>query len=150
MPFNSVRGVPLRERLVYFEREVVDLPAPLVAVARRYVATAVDEPVDRDVVFMHGDVHRANLMQIDGSLTSLIDFGDLGYGDRAGDLGGAIFSVGIDGVADLLAGYGPVSTSTLVKAFGWACYFAVRNFGVGDRTAETALEFLTTLAAHGH
>jgi aminoglycoside phosphotransferase (APT) family kinase protein len=123
LPQNPVRGVPLVERLDFFEH---------------------------DVVFMHGDVHRANLMQVHGSLSALIDFGDLGRGDRAGDIGGGIFSVGVDEVNDLLTGYGPVAAGTLVKAFGWACDFPVRRSAVGGRTTETAEEFLTTLAHAGH
>jgi hypothetical protein len=72
----------------------------------------------------------------------LIDFGDLGYGDRAGDLGGGIFSVGYEAHQDFLTAYGSFSEATRVRSLGWACYFAVRNFAVGD---AYALEFLESL-----
>jgi aminoglycoside phosphotransferase (APT) family kinase protein len=98
--------------------------------------------LDSAKVFLHGDVHRSNLIVQDGRPTALIDFGDLGYGDRAGDLGGGIFTVGYEAHQEFLIAYGSVSEATVVRAFGWACYLAVRNFSVGD---TYALEFLASL-----
>jgi aminoglycoside phosphotransferase (APT) family kinase protein len=77
-----------------------------------------------------------------GRPTALIDFGDLGYGDRAGDLGGGIFTVGYEAHRDFLTAYGSVSEATRVRSLGWACYLAVRNFAVGDDYAPEFLESL--------
>jgi aminoglycoside phosphotransferase (APT) family kinase protein len=41
---------------------------------------------DRPPVWFHGDFHTGNLLTIDGRLSAVIDFGELGIGDPARDL----------------------------------------------------------------
>jgi aminoglycoside phosphotransferase (APT) family kinase protein len=138
----STRGVPIETRRTFFERNLGAFPPRTATIARHFFDQAALADVEGTRVFLHGDVHRSNLMVHDGRPTALIDFGDLGYGDPAGDLGGGIFTVGYAARHELLAGYGPILEATLARALGWACYLAVRNFLVGD---SYSLEFLESL-----
>ncbi|WP_405931416.1 aminoglycoside phosphotransferase family protein [Streptomyces sp. NBC_00827] len=48
---------------------------------------ALDAPGwDRPPVWFHGDFHTGNLLTVDGRLSAVIDFGELGIGDPARDL----------------------------------------------------------------
>lgn len=138
----STRGVAIETRRPFFERELDHLPEWAAKTSQDYFDRASLAELESAKVFLHGDVHRSNLIVHDGRPTALIDFGDLGYGDRAGDLGGGIFSVGFEAHQEFLKAYGSVSDATFVRAFGWACYFAVRNFSIGD---TYSLEFLESL-----
>lgn len=138
----SARGVAIETRRSFFEQELDHLPKWAAKISQDHFDQATLSELESGKVFLHGDVHRSNLIVHDGRPTALIDFGDLGYGDRAGDLGGGIFSVGYEAHQEFLMAYGSVSEATVVRALGWACYFAVRNFSVGD---AYALEFLESL-----
>jgi aminoglycoside phosphotransferase (APT) family kinase protein len=138
----SARGVAIGTRRTFFEEGLGKLPRRAEMIAKDYFEQAAHSEGEGDKVFLHGDVHRSNLMVDRGRPTALIDFGDLGYGDRAGDLGGGIFSVGYEAHQEFLTAYGSVSEATWVRSLGWACYLAVRNFAVGD---VYALEFLESL-----
>ena len=138
----SARGVAIETRRSFFEQKLDHLPEWAARIAQNYFDQATLSDSESDKVFLHGDVHRGNLIVHDGRPSALIDFGDLGYGYRAGDLGGGIFSVGYEAHQEFLMAYGPVSGATLVRALGWSCYFAVRNFSVGD---AYPLEFLESL-----
>jgi aminoglycoside phosphotransferase (APT) family kinase protein len=138
----SARGVAIETRRTYFEQELGHLPKWAAKTSQEYFDRATLAELDSAEVFLHGDVHRSNLMVHDGRPTALIDFGDLGYGDRAGDLGGGIFSVGYEAHREFLAAYGSISEATLVRALGWACYLAVRNLSVGDAYSQEFLESL--------
>ncbi|HVB51218.1 MAG TPA: phosphotransferase [Acidimicrobiales bacterium] len=138
----SARGVAIETRRSFFEKELDHLPNWAAKISQDYFDQATLAELESAKVFLHGDVHRSNLIVHDGRPTALIDFGDLGYGDSAGDLGGGIFTVGYGAHREFLTAYGSVSEATLTRALGWACYFAVRNFSVGD---AYALEFLESL-----
>jgi aminoglycoside phosphotransferase (APT) family kinase protein len=138
----SARGVAIETRRSFFEHGLDQLPKWAERISQGFFDQAAHSEVESAKVFLHGDVHRSNLMIIGGRPTALIDFGDLGYGDRAGDLGGGIFAVGYEAHQELLMAYGSVSAATRARSLGWACYFAVRNFAVGD---AYALEFLGSL-----
>jgi len=138
----SARGVAIETRRSFFEHGLAQLPTWARKISQRYFDAAAGSEIESAKVFLHGDVHRSNLIVDGGRPTALIDFGDLGYGDRAGDLGGGIFAVGYAAHQEFLMVYGSVSAATRVRSLGWACYFAVRNFGVGD---AYSLEFLESL-----
>lgn len=138
----SARGVAIETRRSFFEHGLDQLPKWAERISQDFFDQAAHSEVESARVFLHGDVHRSNLMVDGGRPTALIDFGDLGYGDRAGDLGGGIFTVGYEAHQEFLLAYGSVSKATVIRALGWSCYFAVRNFAVGD---AYSLEFLESL-----
>ena len=86
-PVNPFRGVPLEQRsdrlhaAVETLREIIDGPA----VAALW-AKLVTAPASTTAVWIHGDLHPANILVNAGKISGVIDFGDITSGDRATDL----------------------------------------------------------------
>jgi aminoglycoside phosphotransferase (APT) family kinase protein len=72
-------------------------------------------------LWLHGDLHPANVLTADGTFCGVIDFGDLFAGDPACDLAAA-WALLPDGAADRFYGaYQPTpDAATLRRARGWA------------------------------
>ncbi|HUR77779.1 MAG TPA: aminoglycoside phosphotransferase family protein [Acidimicrobiales bacterium] len=91
-PLNPYRGVPLASRHdVTVERiaqlsEQIDAPAITRVWDELCAAPAYDGPP----LWIHGDLHPANILVRDGVIAAVIDFGDISAGDRAVDLAGGI------------------------------------------------------------
>lgn len=49
-------------------------------------ATLVTAPASTTAVWIHGDLHPANILVNEGTISGVIDFGDITSGDRATDL----------------------------------------------------------------
>ncbi|SED13399.1 Predicted kinase, aminoglycoside phosphotransferase (APT) family [Streptomyces misionensis] len=90
--------------------------------ARALWADAVAAPAwPGPAVWLHGDLHAANVLTADGTFCGVIDFGDLCAGDPACDLAAA-WTLLPDGAADrCLAAYRPApDPATVRRARGWA------------------------------
>ena len=125
-PVNPVRGVPLLDRDVSTRtrleqvHDLVDGPAVL---ALWEVACATP-PWDRPPVWLHGDLHPANLLVEGGRLSAVIDFGDITAGDPATDLAVAWMVLPVaerERFRDRLA----VDDDTWSRARGWATSLGV-------------------------
>jgi len=87
-PVNPYRGVPLtHRRTAVFENlaAVADLVDPT-AVKRAWDAAIAAPSWDADPVWLHGDLHPANILVDRGRISGVIDFGDITAGDPAADL----------------------------------------------------------------
>lgn len=84
-------------------------------------------------LWLHGDLHPANVLTADGTICGVIDFGDLFAGDPAVDLAAA-WTLLPDGAADRFYGvYQPTAdAATLRRARGWAVIRALVGLHVGD------------------
>ncbi|MFB7529699.1 aminoglycoside phosphotransferase family protein [Streptomyces sp. NPDC056178] len=84
-------------------------------------------------LWLHGDLHPANILTTDGTFCGVIDFGDLCAGDPASDLASA-WTLLPDGAADRFYGaYRPTpDPATLRRARGWAVLRALVGILVGD------------------
>jgi aminoglycoside phosphotransferase (APT) family kinase protein len=86
-PVNPFRGIPLEQRTdrMHAAAEtldgVIDGPA-----ARALWAKLVSAPPSTTAVWIHGDLHPANILVNAGKISGVIDFGDITSGDRATDL----------------------------------------------------------------
>lgn len=85
---NFRRGVPLAAREEWMRTALANLAGKLdTDRAEAAWEAALRVPVwDRPPVWIHGDLHPANLLATDGRLSGVIDFGGLGVGDPACDL----------------------------------------------------------------
>ncbi|MFI6499183.1 aminoglycoside phosphotransferase family protein [Nonomuraea typhae] len=85
------------------------------------------------LLWLHGDLHAANVLTADGALCGVVDFGDLFAGDPACDLSAA-WTLLPDGAADrFYAAYQPTpDAATLRRARGWAVIRALVCLHVGD------------------
>ncbi|GII32415.1 aminoglycoside phosphotransferase family protein [Planotetraspora mira] len=84
-------------------------------------------------LWLHGDLHPANVLTADGTICGVIDFGDLFAGDPAGDLAAA-WSLLPDGAADRFHdAYQPApDAATLRRARGWAVRRALGGILIGE------------------
>lgn len=120
-PFNPVRGVPLRGRDEAMRERLRSFPD-----LRQVWQAAVDaEEWRRAAVWVHGDVHPANLVVNDARLAAVIDFGDMCAGDPACDLAIAWTGFSPAGRAAFRAALATsYDDATWVRARGWAAAFA--------------------------
>ncbi|MGW3087732.1 aminoglycoside phosphotransferase family protein [Streptomyces sp. NPDC001108] len=88
---------------------------------------------DGPPLWIHGDLHAANVLTEHGTLCGVIDFGDLCAGDPAYDLAAA-WTLLPDGAADrFFAAYGPaVDPATLLRARGITAHRALVCIDIGD------------------
>jgi aminoglycoside phosphotransferase (APT) family kinase protein len=126
-PENPFRGVPLAERDGVMRERVDELAGILDAPA---VTACWDEaltvpPWSGPALWLHGDLHPANLLVHEGRLSAVIDFGDLTSGDPATDLAVAwmLFPPELRPVFRSAAG--DVDDDTWARARGWALSLGV-------------------------
>jgi aminoglycoside phosphotransferase (APT) family kinase protein len=87
---DSARGGPLAPRDARFRESLSQLAGQVPtldvgAIAGEWGA-ALDAPEwSRPPVWLHGDIHPGNLLEVDGRLSAVIDWGDLAVGDPAID-----------------------------------------------------------------
>ncbi|MEU9020079.1 aminoglycoside phosphotransferase family protein [Actinomadura sp. NPDC048394] len=88
---------------------------------------------DGPALWLHGDLHPANVLTEDGTVCGVVDFGDLFAGDPSIDLAAA-WTLLPDGAADrFLAAYRPApDAATLRRARGWAVGRALACILIGD------------------
>ncbi|MET9762584.1 aminoglycoside phosphotransferase family protein [Streptomyces sp. NPDC006372] len=84
-------------------------------------------------LWIHADLHPANVLTADGTFCGVIDFGDLCAGDPACDLAAA-WTLLPDGAADrFFAAYRPAADpATVRRARGWAVGRALACLLIGD------------------
>jgi aminoglycoside phosphotransferase (APT) family kinase protein len=120
-PRSPWRGMPLAERDVHTRRaldavrDVVDVAAATEAWERALAAAAWPGPD----VWLHGDLHPANILVDHGRLSAVLDFGDLAVGDPATDLvcGWMLFGTDTRPVLRSAAG---ADDATWARGRGWA------------------------------
>ncbi|MGH1562837.1 aminoglycoside phosphotransferase family protein [Mumia sp. DW29H23] len=132
-PVNAFRGVPLAVRDEGFRERIAGGGVPdadvLLALWDRLLATPV---WDGPAVWVHGDLHPANLLATttaDGlaTLSAVIDFGDVTSGDPASDLATAWLTFGPEDRAAFRARVseaGYADAATWDRALAWAALFA--------------------------
>lgn len=102
-----------------FFRAVV--PAGIAGEVRAVWEDAVAAPQwEGPRVWVHGDLHPANVVVADGTLAGVIDFGDLFAGDPAWDLAAAWVILPAGGAARFFDGYARADEATIRRARGLA------------------------------
>jgi aminoglycoside phosphotransferase (APT) family kinase protein len=89
-PANPFRGVPLAERAGNFAVNLALLTGQDLldrdAVLRVWDAALAAPGYEGPPLWLHGDLHPANILVNDGQVSGVIDFGDITAGDPASDL----------------------------------------------------------------
>jgi aminoglycoside phosphotransferase (APT) family kinase protein len=126
-PVNPLRGVPLSARDAMTRARIAELDGSIDApVARRRWREALDVPSWPGVpMWLHGDLHPANLLVERGELSAVLDFGDITGGDPATDLGVAWMLLPTSEHASLRDGYRAsrgvaIDDDTWQRGRGWA------------------------------
>lgn len=126
-PANPYRGVPLGDRSASVAERVERLHATIDAplVLRRWSDLVATPPWTGPALWLHGDLHPANLLVQDGRLSGVIDFGDLTAGDPAADLSVAWMMFSPEVRTTFRAALGGVDDDTWRRAQGWALALAL-------------------------
>ena len=158
-PANPVRGVPLAERAGSFAANLALLTGQVDrdAVLRVWDAALAAPGYDGPPVWLHGDLHPANILVNDGQVSGVIDFGDITAGDPASDLAVAWMLLPLGCHDRFWSAYraaggagGRVDDALRTRARGWALNFAIVFLAhsednpvlleVGRRTLRAVLE----------
>jgi aminoglycoside phosphotransferase (APT) family kinase protein len=140
-PVNPFRGVPLRERaeqiverIRRLERETTLLNDDVV----RIYQDAISAPIDVEPTWVHGDLHGGNLLvDDDGVITGVIDWGDMTRGDRATDLATLWMNLGDRKAREnAMRACNGVSDTTWRRAKGWAVFYGV-TLGTSGLAGDT-------------
>ncbi|WP_371582795.1 aminoglycoside phosphotransferase family protein [Streptomyces sp. NBC_01314] len=137
-PVGRGRGGPLADRAEQFAEQFASaielglLPEPDAIRAVWEDAVAAPEWTG-PALWIHGDLHPANVLTADGTFCGVIDFGDLCAGDPACDLA-ACWILLPDRAADRFHdAYQPVvDVATLRRARGWAVLTALSGILIGE------------------
>jgi aminoglycoside phosphotransferase (APT) family kinase protein len=128
-PVNPTRSVPLKQIGENAERgiEFWSTDANAAALHRIWSDALAAGEWHRPPVWIHGDLHPANVLVAEGTLTGVIDFGELCAGDPAADLA-AVWMLLPEGAAQAcLDAYPNADEATVLRARGWAL---LRAFGL--------------------
>lgn len=132
-PDNAFRGVPLASRSdVFNERlEVLDGHVDGPALRRGWASALQARSYQEPPVWLHGDLHPANLIVSSGALAGVIDFGDLCAGDPATDLA-ALHMLLPRSVAPVFwQAYGRWEEDLERRSIGWALLFGLMLMEIG-------------------
>ncbi|MFJ5307268.1 aminoglycoside phosphotransferase family protein [Streptomyces sp. NPDC088350] len=132
-PAGADRGVPLALLTEGFEAGLPLVASPGVAAEARAVwEKAVTAPAWAGPrVWLHGDLHPANAVTSDGTLSGVIDFGELCAGDPATDLAAAWLLLPEGAHSHFFEAYGHADEATIHRARGWAVRSCLGLLGVG-------------------
>jgi aminoglycoside phosphotransferase (APT) family kinase protein len=131
-PVNPPRGLPLaglRNIDGWFETIA---GRPYADAARDVVDKAVAAPAwDGVPLWLHADLHPANVVVRDGTIAGVIDFGDMCAGDPAFDLAAAWMLLPAGSANRFFDAYERADDATVTRARGWAVLRALTLIDIG-------------------
>jgi aminoglycoside phosphotransferase (APT) family kinase protein len=138
-PANADRGVGLHTVAEGVERGIEEIgTAGAAADIRRIWDDALAAPASAaPPVWLHGDLHPANVVVADGTLAGVLDFGELCAGDPATDLAAAWTLLPAGAARPFLAAYARTAAdtapdpATVRRARGWVVRQALGLISVG-------------------
>jgi aminoglycoside phosphotransferase (APT) family kinase protein len=134
-PTNEMRGIPLIQRaeidagrLERIEEKTNFITDEIKTIWEEALKT----PIDVESRWLHGDLHPRNILVEGGTITGIIDWGDMNSGDIATDLASVwMLFKNTSARQQALEAYGPISEPSLLRAKGWAVLFGVLLLGAG-------------------
>ncbi len=156
-PSNPFRGQPLGPLIERLEENVTRLDDRALArrIGRRVDELAATPDWDGPPLWLHGDLHTANVVVRDGQIAAVLDFGDITSGDPAVDLAIAWMMFDDGPRARFRAGAGSggagVDDATWDRAQVWGLHFAVLyllHSADAERFARMGATLLARLVGH--
>jgi len=136
-PTSRVRGVPLTQRAAVVEERLHRLESRTSVVTPavwRAWQHALEAPWEGESTWIHGDLHARNVLVDHGTISGIIDWGDIASGDKATDLAAIWMLLPSTACRQRsMAAYPDRSEALWARALGWAVLF-------GALLLETGLE----------
>ncbi|MDG4771698.1 aminoglycoside phosphotransferase family protein [Solwaraspora sp. WMMD792] len=135
---GSGRGGPLTDHTAQFTRGLAEVTARGLIDDPDAVHAVWQDAVTAPgwtgpAVWLHADLHPANVLTADGTICGVIDFGDLCMGDPAYDLAAGWILLPDDSIDHFYAAYQPApDAATMRRARGWAMARALGGVLIGD------------------
>ncbi|MFK0243205.1 aminoglycoside phosphotransferase family protein [Amycolatopsis azurea] len=132
-PVSSTRGLPLASLRDGFGSSLEAVADEVdTDQARESWEKAVAAPTwNGPPIWLHGDLHPANVIVREGTLSGVIDFGDLCSGDPATDLSAAWILLPDGAASRFFDAYEVADEATIVRARGWAVLRALNLIAIG-------------------
>ncbi|MBM7170536.1 aminoglycoside phosphotransferase family protein [Streptomyces sp. G44] len=138
-PSNPYRTAPLDTLTEAFERQVREVAEDVPPGVRAVWEDAVAAPGPQGPpVWLHCDLHPANVVVTDGTLSGVLDFGELCAGDPAVDLAAAWMLLPQGRAARFFSAYAHADDAAVRRARGRAILHALALIGIG-RAGERGL-----------
>ncbi|MFE0178432.1 phosphotransferase [Streptomyces sp. NPDC059002] len=124
-PADTGRGAHPKDSTDFFDQFFDAVDADAIGSDAADVRAVWDDAVaapawEGPPVWVHGDLHPANVVVVDGTLAGVVDFGDMFVGDPALDLAAAWVLLPQGEAARFFAAYGEVDEATVRRARGHA------------------------------
>ncbi len=154
-PVNPFRGVPLSQRAEMLSERMQRLETQISEIVPRLRSlwqSALKASIDVEPTWIHGDLHPRNILVEKGSISGVIDWGDLTSGDRATDIAAFWCLFPHPQVRQqAISAYGDLSAATLRRAQGWAILFGIvlldsglvdcpRNAAIGRKILQSVVK----------
>ncbi|MGV9212485.1 aminoglycoside phosphotransferase family protein [Micromonospora sp. RB23] len=150
-PVNPVRGIALPGRAAGVLNGLAHLdPADRVAALGIWEVAVAAPTWNGPPLWLHGDLHPANILVDRGRISAVIDFGDITSGDPATDLSVAWMLFTAEQRAALRRAYGRADDATWERARGWALALSLVFLthsednplmrGIGERALRLVLD----------
>ncbi|OLZ60490.1 aminoglycoside phosphotransferase family protein [Amycolatopsis keratiniphila] len=132
-PVSPTRGIPLADLRDGFDQglEFIEGDANTDSVREIWDKALAAPTWDGAPIWLHGDLHAANVIVRDGTLAGVIDFGDLCAGDPATDLSAAWLLLPEGTAGGFFEAYAVADEATIARACGWAVLRALHLIGIG-------------------
>ena len=130
-PEDAPRSTALHEVTESFEERLAAVEVDTPAVRAVWDAALAAPRWDGPALWVHADLHPANVVTIDGTLAGVIDFGELSAGDPAVDLAAAWLLLPPDAVPQFFDAYATADAATIQRARGWAALIALMLVAIG-------------------
>lgn len=132
-PANPTRGIPLAGMQEEFDGWLEVIAGdPSADAARATWEKAVAAPTWHGArMWLHGDLHPANVVVQDGAPCGVIDFGEMCAGDPATDLSAAWLLLPAGTASRFFDTYEHADAATIARARGWAVLRALHLIGIG-------------------
>ena len=130
-PANPDRGVPLAALTLKPDPLLHDVDG-IGSALRDVWDDAVSAPAwQGPPMWLHGDLHPANVVIADGTLAGVLDFGELCAGDPATDLSAAWLLLPAGAATPFLDAYANADPAMIRRARGWAVLLGLGLVGIG-------------------
>ena len=134
-PANPNRGVSLTAVTQEFDEKfnaVANAVGDTAEILRLWDEAVTAPAWQGQPTWLHGDLHPANVVVSDGTLSGVIDFGELCAGDPATDLAAAWLILPTNAHARFFNAYEDADQATIQRARGWALLRGLSHMGIGQ------------------